>query len=218
MPNLPTGFNANEHEPMDFDLLPPGWHRVCVVASEMKTAQKANPNGSKNQYIALTIKVVDGPAKGRQLWENLNFWNQNQEAVKMANRTFASICRSVGVQAPNQTEEIHNMPFGIKIGHKKDSQGEMRERIQAYCTDRELPEKISTNPAPSNPAAQKPMWATPPVQGMTAPTGTFTGQYEQPPRPAPPPFPSEQQAGIPQAGAQMPPPEGIDDIPFAPYL
>lgn len=202
MPNLPTGFNANEHEPMDFDLLPTGWHRVCVVASENKTAQKANPNGSKNEYIELTIKVMDGPSKGRQLWENLNFWNQNPEAVKWAHRTFGSICRAVGILVPQRTEEIHNMPFGIKIGHKKDSQGEMRERIQAYCTDRELPAKIATNPTPSNPTAQQAAWHTP------APGATPQQPPPPPTRPAPPPFPSEQQQSFDVSD------ESIDDIPF----
>ena len=67
-------------------------------------------------YLNLKLEIIDGNYKGRLLFENLNLQNSNEKAVKIAQETLAKICKAIGKDKVQNSEELHNIPLNIKIG------------------------------------------------------------------------------------------------------
>lgn len=128
MANL-KGFNANEVKPNEgFTPMPAGEYVAAIVDSEMKTTKAGD-----GEYLKLTVQILEGPHEGRRLWENLNLSNPNADAVRIARGTLSAICRAVNVMEPNDSLDLHDIPFLVKVGVKKNNQtGEMENRISAY--------------------------------------------------------------------------------------
>ena len=131
-------FNADEHEDMsDFTVLPKGWYMCAVTKEEKKTSKT-----SGNSYLGLEITVMEGQMKGRKLFTNLNLWHPKSDVVSMAQRELATMCRAIGRPKLQQSAELLNVPFGVKVGHRKDKEsGEMRENINGYCSEKEFATK-----------------------------------------------------------------------------
>ena len=123
------GFNANTVEPMDsFDPIPAGEYLCVITASEEKPTKAGN-----GSYLQLEFEVIDGPYKGRKLWERLNLNNPNETTVKIARGNLSAICRAVGVMKPNDSVELHNIPLSIVVGLKKrEDNGEMTNIVKAF--------------------------------------------------------------------------------------
>ena len=127
MANL-NGFNANQVDPAtDLEPLPAGKYVAVITASEMKPAR--NGNGS---YRELTFQVIEGPHRGRLVWERLNLDNPNPLTVKIARSELSAICRAVGVMQPKDSCELHNLPLVIAVRQETDANGEQRNRIRSY--------------------------------------------------------------------------------------
>ena len=124
------GFDANQVEPTsDFDPVPAGKYLAVITESEVKV-NKAQ-NGS---YLQLTFQIIEGEFKNRFLWARLNLDNQNATAVKIARAELSAICRSVGVMAPNDSVELHDLPLviSVKCKKRKDSD-EITNEIKGYA-------------------------------------------------------------------------------------
>ena len=128
MANL-KGFNANEVEPStDFDPIPAGKYLTVITESEVK------PNkAGTGSYLQLTFQVIDGEFKNRFLWARLNLDNPNSTAVKLAKAELSAICRAVGVMAPNDSTDLHDLPLVIKVKVKrrKDTE-ELQNEIAGF--------------------------------------------------------------------------------------
>ena len=115
---LPSAFNSNEHEDMnDFSIIPAAEYIAQVMKSEMcdcKSTAKA-PNG---KYLKLTFKIIAGKFKDRLLWTQLNLVNKNQQAVEIANKELATICKAVGLVSISDSQELHGKPMKIKVSVK----------------------------------------------------------------------------------------------------
>ena len=129
MANL-HGFDANQVEPVsNFEPLPAGKYLAVITDSELKPTKAGTGN-----YLQLTFEVVDGPAKGRLLWARLNLDNPNEQAVKIARAELSAICRAVGVMAPKDSLELHNLPLTISVRCKKrQDTGEITNVISGYA-------------------------------------------------------------------------------------
>lgn len=129
MANL-TGFDAREVDPaVGFDPIPAGKYLATITESEFKKTKN-----SVGQYLQLTFQVLEGEHKGRLLWARLNLDNPNNTTVKIARAELSAICRAVGVMAPKDSLELHNLPLVIKVGHKKrDDTGELTNVIKGYA-------------------------------------------------------------------------------------
>ncbi len=128
MANL-NNFNANEVDPnFAFDPIPAGHYTAVITASEMKATKKGT-----GQYLELTFQVIEGEHKGRLLWARLNLDNPDATAVKIARAELSAICRAVGVLAPKDSVELHNLPLVLKVDRKdrKDT-GEPANVIKGY--------------------------------------------------------------------------------------
>jgi hypothetical protein len=128
MANL-QGFDANQVEPSnDFEPIPAGKYLVVITDSE-QTPNKAG-TGS---YLNLTFQIIDGPHKNRLLWARLNLDNPNAKAVQIARAELSAICRAVGVLAPNDSVELHNLPLVIHVKCKKrPDTGEIVNEVKGF--------------------------------------------------------------------------------------
>jgi len=145
-------FNANEHEPQSFDVLPPGEYEVCITGSQMK------PTKTGGEMLELTLQILSGEYQNRKLWDRLNLVNSNPEAVKIANGTLSSICRAVGVLTPKDSSELHNKPLIAKIAIQKATEKyDESNKVKAYKPREPVNER--TQPDAMQPAGDsEPDW------------------------------------------------------------
>ena len=124
------GFDANQVEPTtDFEPVPAGKYPAVITQSEMK----ANKAGT-GQYLQLTFEILEGPCKGRRLWSRLNLDNPNAMAVQIARAELSAVCRAVGVLAPNDSADLHNLPLVVHVKcRKRDDTGEITNEIKGYA-------------------------------------------------------------------------------------
>jgi Protein of unknown function (DUF669) len=144
------GFDANQVEPTtEFEPVPAGKYPAVITESEMK------PNkAGTGHYLQLTFEIIDGPCKGRRLWARLNLDNPNALAVQIARAELSAVCRAVGVLAPNDSVDLHNLPLVVHVKcRKRDDTGELTNEIKGYA------KKESSAPANAPPpASNTPPW------------------------------------------------------------
>jgi len=144
------GFDANTIEPAAaFDPIPAGKYQAVITESEMK------PNkAGTGSYLQLVFQIIEGECKNRLLWARLNLDNPNATAVQIARAELSAICRAVGVLAPADSTELHNLPLVIHVRCKKRvDTGEITNEIKGYA------KKDSPPPAGAAPAANStPPW------------------------------------------------------------
>ena len=145
------GFNAASIEPnVAYEPIPAGWYQVVITDSEEKPTKAMT-----GSYLQMTLEVIDGPHKGRKVFERLNLNNPNSTAVEIAQRTLSAICRATGVMTPRDSQELHDKPMMAKIAVKAASGGyDASNEIKGY-------EAVSGGQA-QQPAAQASNDATPP--------------------------------------------------------
>ncbi len=129
MPTL-NGFNANEVDPnFAFEAIPAGKYMAIITESEEKPTKSGG-----GQYLQFTFQIIEGEYKGRLIWSRLNLDNPNATTVKIARAELSAICRAVGVPAPKDSVELHNIPLVITVGQKKRSDTrEMGNVIKGYA-------------------------------------------------------------------------------------
>ena len=108
---MQLNFNAQGHEPVSVENLPAGWYPVVMVEGK-ETPSKSNAN---NTYYAAILEVISGPGKGRKLFVNFNFNNENEQAKKIAYDQLATICHAVGVLQVPVMDVLFNKPFEAKV-------------------------------------------------------------------------------------------------------
>ena len=148
-----SGFDANQVEPnSSFDPVPAGKYLAVITASEMK------PNkAGTGHFLELTFQIQEGEHKNRLLWARLNLDNPNATAMQIAQADLSAICRAVGVMAPNDSVELHNLPLVIHVRCKKRTDtGEITNELKGFS------KKESPASAGDAPAADKtPPWKRP---------------------------------------------------------
>lgn len=124
------GFNANDVDPAtDFEAIPAGQYLAVIIESEVKPSKSGT-----GSYLQLTFQVIDGEYKNRFLWARLNLDNPNATAVKIARAELSAICRAVGVMAPGDSIELHDLPLVISVKCKKRADtGEITNEIKGYA-------------------------------------------------------------------------------------
>ena len=129
MANL-GNYDASNGQTMESrDCLPAGEYIACIVKSEKRDAKTRG-----NAYINLEFEVQDGDCRGRHFWTMLNLWNNNQQAVDIAQRELNSICHAVGRLRINDTEELHGIPMRVKLKVEKNDQYGDQNRVAGYSS------------------------------------------------------------------------------------
>ena len=138
-----NGFDAGQVEPnAGFDPIPAGKYVAAITASEMKPTK----NG-KGEYLELEMEVLEGPFKGRKLWDRLTLKHPNTQTVEIAKGTLSAICRAVNVLQPRDSVELHSLPLVASVMIKtREDNGEPTNTIKGYA-------KRDTGVAPQRPMA-----------------------------------------------------------------
>lgn len=150
MSNL-SGFNANEVPESTYGAMPPGMYAVLATASEVKDTKAGT-----GQYLQFTIDVLEEKYNTKKLWARLNLWNPNPTAVTIAQQELAALCKAVGIVTPNDSSELCNIPFVVKLGIEKDNNGGEQNKILNYYSTAAASALAAAAPAASaaaNPAA-----------------------------------------------------------------
>lgn len=142
-------FNADDYKD-EYTPIPSGSYTAMIVNSSERETNKKD-----GKMIVLKVDVVDGPHKGRKIFENLNIVNPNETAVEIAKSTLANVCRAVGVLHPKDTSELHNKPMRIwvsvvpeKDGYPPSNKIKKWESLTAAAP--------ASAPTPTAPAGSKP--------------------------------------------------------------
>jgi hypothetical protein len=140
-----AGFDATRVEPStDYDPLPAGKYLAVIIDSEMKPTKAGT-----GSYLQLTFEIIDGPHKGRKVWGRLNLINNNETTMKIAQAELSAICRAVGVLAPNDSVELHNLPLLITVKCKKwTDTNDITNEVKGYAK-KESPQPLPQTPAPT---------------------------------------------------------------------
>jgi len=142
------GFNAGTTEPNGgFDAIPPGRYLAVMTESVMKPTKAGD-----GRYLEMTFQIIEGPYKGRNLWDRLNLENPSDMAVKIARGTLSSICRAVNVLTPKDSVDLHNLPIVVKVALNPMPDGDVGNRIKGYFP-REGMTVPNVSPAPVAPKA-----------------------------------------------------------------
>ncbi len=141
------GFDANQVAPsMSFEPLPAGKYQAVITESEMVPTKSGT-----GEYLKLTFEIIEGTFQGRQLWTRLNLNNPNAQAVQIARAELSAICRAVGVLAPNDSADLHDLPMVIHVKCvKRFDTGDITNEIKGY-TRRGGQEPPGSPPTPSPP-------------------------------------------------------------------
>lgn len=125
-----TGFN-----PKDFpegsrgrDPIPAGTYPAVIT----ETTQRTSTAG--NDYLELAMEIIEGPHKGRRLWDRLNLWHPKEAASEIAKRRLASACRALGITSPRDSAELHDKPLGVVVAIKlRSDNGEKTNEVTGYA-------------------------------------------------------------------------------------
>ena len=166
MANLANlNFNARNVEPAKANvLLPAGWYDVLIDNSEVVPTKAGDGTILKIRY-----SVVDGEFAGKKVFGQLNIANPNPIAQDIAFKQLSAICHAVNVLDCQDSQQLHNIPFKIRVKVKQSEGYEPSNEVTGW-------EKAGANvgaaitPAPTPKATQKP---TPkaPVAPPAAPAG-----------------------------------------------
>lgn len=122
------GFNAAAVEPNEgFDVMPAAEYDAIITASEV-----APTKSGAGKMLKLELQILNGQFQNRKVWDNLNIWNPNAQAVQIAKGTLSAICRAVNVLTPNDSAELHNKPLRIKLGIEKSPEYGDKNVVKAY--------------------------------------------------------------------------------------
>lgn len=109
------------------DKLPNG---VYTLRSVEQTMKDTKTGGS---LLAAQFEVVDGPGKGRRIFQNFNLVNPNEKAVEIALRDLKAWIIACGLPATGALtmpiiDGLEGKTFAAKVGVEKDKTGQYDDR------------------------------------------------------------------------------------------
>lgn len=139
----PAAYPSNR----SFPPLPEGEYIAEIVESLAKTNSQRT-----GTYIQLKLRVIEGPYRGRFVWDRLHRSNPNHDAVRISNTRLAEICRAFDVPRPRDTEEFHHRPIRVRIRCvKRKDNGEIVNEVGGYKKHMPSPPGIAAVPGTSAP-------------------------------------------------------------------
>lgn len=149
--NYPVDEQAVEES---FDVIPAGEYIAIIENSDYTPNKKGS-----GQYLKLTYQIIDGPMKGRKLFEILNIENNSNQAQQIARNSLNSIALAVGIKIViRDSSELHNKPLKIDVrikGEDTDQYGKqnyikyhlsLNEGASTPTTSNEKPTETKKHP------------------------------------------------------------------------
>jgi len=107
-------FDATTIDVTAHDPIKPGTYEAVITETELRPTRNGEGKG-----INVTCEIVSGEAKGRKVWEWINYQHPKAEAQRIGQETLAKICKAVGVARLEDTEQLHNIPLLVKVALDK---------------------------------------------------------------------------------------------------
>jgi len=115
------------------DPIPPGRYDARIIRSQFAVAAGSRPD--------LDFEIIGGEHDGHVIVKELHVYSSNANVKRKARDELSQICRAVGVMAPQDGSELHNIPMVIHVGANK-----RRNTILAYSPSRK--QCVSEPPRP----------------------------------------------------------------------
>ncbi len=152
-------FDANQVAPQQpIEAIPAGSYLAAISESEV-VATKAGTG----QMLRLTWDVMDGPMKGRKVFDRINIANQNPKAEEIGQRQLSTLCHAIGVLQVKDTTQLHGRPCLIRVSIRKDESGQYADQneIKDYRVADGVKQATPAAAPAAAPAANKPVppWA-----------------------------------------------------------
>jgi hypothetical protein len=151
--------NPNETEE-SFDIVPIGDYIAVISESDYVPNKKGT-----GMILKLTWEIIDGEFKGRKIFENLNLENENAQAAQIAKKSLNSICLACGVQAVQDSAQLHGIPMLIDV-RVKAAQGDYDAQ---NSIKKHLPANGQAPTAPAQTGFQKPATGQAPAAAKEQP-------------------------------------------------
>jgi hypothetical protein len=144
----------------EFALIPNGKYRATITSAE-KLQSKAN---SQNHYLELVIEI---DSQSSRIWDRLNLWNKNVNAVNASVSRLNQIASALGLQRVGDSDEILHKQIGVEVGIDKGNNGYAdKNNITKYFSakDSDAPPARESAPvqppppAPAQPSSDEPDW------------------------------------------------------------
>jgi hypothetical protein len=163
MAKLGGTFDAASVEPnAPLEALPPGEYKVQILQSEMRPTKAGT-----GQMLWLDMEVLEGPLKGRHVYDQLNLINPNPAAEEIAQRTLSAICHAVGKLQVADSEELHFQPMLVRVAVQPNGYNAVKGYKPVKQGAAATP-AAATGPTPAAPAAA-PQARPAPAANATAP-------------------------------------------------
>ena len=152
----PYAFGTVEPQ-ADIDIYPPGKYPVLIEKAEVRQTKKKN-----GHLIALELQILNGPHRGRKLYDNINIENPSEQCVEIGMRVFEALGRAIGLPAITNTDQLLNQTV---VAHVKVDKGG-QNNVRTYSAAGQQTAAPAVAPAtPVQPAQQQ--TAAPPVSPIT---------------------------------------------------
>lgn len=149
MAELPDVFKSDDHEAMsDFSVMPiDDLYLGEIVRSEIKKT-KAGTGLRLNLQIRIMESKNEGDKyRGRIIFIGLNVRNPNTECVTISQKELKSILDAVDVEEIEDSDELHEIPFGMKLGIENGNDGYPdKNKVIKYITEDEYNSTKETEP------------------------------------------------------------------------
>ena len=125
-----------------------------IVESEMRVTS----NGM-GQFLWLMMDILEGPHKGRKVFDQLNLVNQNPTTVEIAQRALSAICHATGKLQVADSADLHLIPITIQVTLKppKNGYGERNAIRYLVPAPGSVPARTATPQATSDASAAAPV-------------------------------------------------------------
>jgi hypothetical protein len=152
--------------------VPAGLYFAKIIESSVDPLKSGNGEGLK-----LVWQIVDGPHKGRRVFDHLSVRHTNPKTESIAQGRLSAICHAVGRPVINNTLDLHDIVARIKVSVTIDPTGQYEPKNEvkgiepagAQAPQAPQAPMFATGPAAAAPAAAAPAArSTPPWQKRAA--------------------------------------------------
>lgn len=121
-------FNASAVEPHvdNYDPAPKGEYKMIIEKSEYKPVKSG-----KGMGLNLEMSIIEGPCKGKKVFEWLNIEHQNETAQQIGQGKLSAYCRAVNVLDLRDPAQLHDLPFIGRLDIEADNKGGERNVVKA---------------------------------------------------------------------------------------
>jgi len=135
----------------DFEPVPAGRYSAMVTESAIKPTKAGD-----GEYIELTWEIIGGPHNNRKWWQMYQVKNKSEKAVSMAQADLSAICKAMGREGFDMTEDLHNHEIVVDLEIESQAGWSDKNRVPFLGYH-----SATAAPAEPAPAAPTPVQPTP---------------------------------------------------------